>query len=63
MVSGNPKLGKPTKDLWFDTSMFAVAETNTRRSNPWYYEGLNGPGWAVTDMTMTSVRFLFRPVP
>ncbi len=53
LVSGNPKLSSPTRDKWFDTSMFAVADNYTPRSNPYYYDGLNGPGWGVTDMTLT----------
>lgn len=53
LVSGNPKLDNPTNDKWFDTSMFAVADTNTPRSNPWYYAGLNGPGATFVDMTLT----------
>jgi hypothetical protein len=56
LVSGNPKLSKPTRDRWFDTSMFAVLpDANTPRTNPWYYKGLNGPGWRVTDMTLTKM--------
>ncbi len=55
LVSGNPKLDNPTRGKWFDTSMFAVADTYTPRSNPWYYDGLNGPGWTVTDMTLTKM--------
>jgi hypothetical protein len=53
VVSGNPKLANPTRDKWFDTSMFSVADSYTARSNPVYYDGLNGPGWTVTDMTLT----------
>ncbi|MCX6544594.1 MAG: TonB-dependent receptor [Acidobacteria bacterium] len=54
VVSGNPKLDKPTRNQWFDTSMFAVLpDANTPRTNPWSYAGLNGPGWNVTDMTLT----------
>jgi hypothetical protein len=53
LVSGNPKLANPTRDKWFDTSMFAVADSFTPRSNPWYFDGLNGPTAFFTDMTMT----------
>ncbi len=45
VVSGNPTLSNPTRDKWFDTTMFAVQDTFTPRSNPYYYDGLNGP-WA-----------------
>jgi hypothetical protein len=55
VVSGNPKIDNPTRDKWFDASMFAVADVYTPRSNPWYYDGLNGPGWAITDMTLTKM--------
>jgi hypothetical protein len=55
VVTGNPKIDKPTRDKWFDTSMFAQADTFTPRSNPYYYAGLNGPGWKVTDMTLTKM--------
>jgi hypothetical protein len=33
--------------------MFSVADTYTPRSNPWTYEGLNGPSTFITDMTLT----------
>ena len=55
LVSGNPKLDNPTRDKWFDTSMFKVADAYTPRSNPAFYDGLNGPGWGVTDMTLTKM--------
>ena len=53
VVSGNPKLSSPTRDKWFDTTMFAVQDSFTPRSNPYYYSGLNGPKASFTDMTMT----------
>ena len=53
VVSGNPKLDNPTRDRWFDTSMFSVADAFTPRSNPFFYEGLNGPSVFLTDMTLT----------
>ncbi len=55
LVSGNPKLDNPTNAKWFDTSMFAVADSYTPRSNPTNYAGLNGPGWTITDMTLTKM--------
>ena len=55
LVAGNPKLDNPTRDRWFDTSMFSVADAYTPRSNPWYYDGLNGPGTFMTDMTLTKM--------
>ena len=52
-VSGNPKIDNPTRDRWFDTSMFAVQDTFTPRTNPWVYDGLNGPSIFLADMTLT----------
>ena len=53
VVSGDPTLSNPTRDKWFDTTMFAVQDTFTPRSNPYYYEGLNGPWSPFVDMTLT----------
>ncbi len=54
-MTGNPKLDNPTRDRWFDTSMFSQADTYTPRSNPYYYDGLVGPNWTATDMTLSKV--------
>jgi hypothetical protein len=54
-VDGNPKVDNPTRDRWFDTSKFSVADQYTPRSNPWYYDGLTGPNTFVTDMTLTKM--------
>lgn len=53
VVTGNPKLDNPTRDKWFDTSKFAVQDTFTPRSNPWTFDGLNGPAAFLADMTLT----------
>jgi hypothetical protein len=55
IVDGDPKLDNPTRDQWFDTSMFHVADAYTPRTNPWYYDGLTGPSVFVTDMTLTKM--------
>jgi hypothetical protein len=55
LVDGNPKLDNPTRDRWFDTSKFKVADSYTPRSNPYYYDGLNGPNVVMVDMTMTKM--------
>ncbi len=55
VVDGNPKLDNPTRDQWFNTSMFHVADSFTPRSNPWYFDGLNGPRTFMTDMTLTKM--------
>jgi hypothetical protein len=52
-VSGNPKIGDPTNQRWFDTSLFAAQPAFTPRTNPVYYDGLNGPGAWFADMTLT----------
>ena len=51
LVSGNPKIDNPTRDKWFDTSKFAINPSYTPRTNPWYYDGLRGPGWWSWDAT------------
>jgi Carboxypeptidase regulatory-like domain/TonB dependent receptor len=53
VVTGDPTLDSPTRDKWFDTTKFAVADTFTPRSNPWFYDGLNGPAVFLSDMTLT----------
>jgi hypothetical protein len=53
VVNGDPTLDSPTRDRWFDTSKFAVQDTFTPRSNPWTFDGLNGPATFLADMTMT----------
>jgi hypothetical protein len=55
VVSGNPKLDDPTRDRWFDTSKFSVADSYAPRSNPWYFDGLTGPSTFMTDMTLTKM--------
>jgi hypothetical protein len=56
VTEGNPKLDNPTNDRWFDTSKFiSTQDSFTPRNNPWYYEGLTGPGVFVTDMTLTKM--------
>jgi len=36
---------------WFDTTGFAVAPSFTRRTNPWYYDGLVGPNFRNLDFS------------
>jgi hypothetical protein len=38
---------------WFDTTGFATQPAFTRRSNPWYYSGLNGPDFQNLDLTLS----------
>lgn len=60
IVSGSPKLDNPTRDKWFDKSVFAALPAgaandpaNTVRKNPYTYDGLVGPGTSQTDMTLS----------
>jgi outer membrane receptor protein involved in Fe transport len=55
IVDGDPKIDDPTRDRWFDTSLFHPADSFTPRSNPWYYDGLVGPSVFVSDMTLTKM--------
>jgi Carboxypeptidase regulatory-like domain len=55
VVAGDPTIDNPTRDRWFDTSKFAVQDSFTPRGNPWYFDGLNGPGTFITDMTLTKM--------
>ena len=38
---------------WFDTTGFAKQPAYTRRSNPWTYDGLNGPDFKNLDLTLS----------
>jgi hypothetical protein len=59
-VDGNPTLANPKNARWFDTGMFHVQDSFTPRSNPWVYDGLDGPGALFCDMTLTK---MFRLTP
>ena len=37
---------------WFDVTGFAVQPAYTRRSNPWHYDGLTGPGFSNIDLAL-----------
>jgi hypothetical protein len=52
-VSGDPKISDPGPSRWFDTSKFALLPAYTPRTNPWYYEGLRGPGFWQLDSTIS----------
>ena len=51
IVEGNPKIDNPTIHRWFDTSKLKQAEPYTPRTNPWYFDGLRGPGFWQWDAT------------
>jgi len=49
----DPTLANPTRDQWFDTTMFHVADQYTPRSNAWYLRRAQGPSVFSADMTLT----------
>ena len=51
--------GIGTGSYWFDTTGFAAQPSFTRRSNPWMYDGLVGPGFKNMDMALAK-RFRIR---
>ncbi|HKX30451.1 MAG TPA: carboxypeptidase-like regulatory domain-containing protein, partial [Blastocatellia bacterium] len=56
IVTGNPKLDHPTRDRWFDTSVFRrlpASDRSVPRTNAYNYPGLVGPGASQVDMTMS----------
>jgi trimeric autotransporter adhesin len=53
IANGNPVLSNPTRDKWFDTSVFQKAAAYTPRTNPWMYPGLTGPGSFDIDSTLS----------
>ncbi|MCZ2079460.1 MAG: TonB-dependent receptor [Bryobacteraceae bacterium] len=52
IVNGDPRIDNPTRERWFDTSVFARAAAFTPRTNPWQYEGVTGPRTWNVDMTL-----------
>jgi hypothetical protein len=51
--SGSPKLDNPTRQKWFDTSMFQRLPAYTERTNPVYYAGVTGPRQWNIDATLS----------
>jgi hypothetical protein len=54
-ASGNPVIGNPTPQHWFNTSVFQKmpALGYVERTNPWQYPGLTGPGMFNLDTSLT----------
>ncbi len=55
-VTGNPVLENPTRDGWFDTSVFSAVNETTQlqvRANPWTFPKLVGPATFQTDATLS----------
>src|SRR5262249_48142377 len=56
VVDGNPKLDHPDRNQWFDTTKFKSLQDSFKpRTNPWFYDGLNGPSVFLSDMTLTKM--------
>ena len=55
VVNGNPTLDNPTRDQWFDTSLFGNVPAFTPRTNPSFYDDLDGPDAWFADMTLTKM--------
>ena len=53
LVSGNPRIDNPTRDRYFDTSVFKILPSYTRRENPYQYPGVTGPRFANCDFTLS----------
>ncbi len=52
VVTGNPVISNPTRERYFDTSVFQRLPAYTPRTNPYQYSGLNGPGYFNMDATL-----------
>ena len=44
VVNGDPHVSNPGPTQWFNKSVFSQLPAYTRRTNPWVYSGLTGPG-------------------
>lgn len=42
-----------TGSYWFETTGFAAQASFTRRTNPWYFDGLNAPGFKNLDLSLS----------
>lgn len=51
-VNGDPKISNPGPGGWFNTSVFSRPDAFTPRTNPWYYDGVRGPGFFSLDSTL-----------
>ena len=53
IVNGDPVISNPTRERWFNTSVFQAPQPYTPRTNPWQYEGLTGPRYWNLDSTIS----------
>lgn len=52
IANGDPRIDNPTKDGYFNTSIFAVLPAFTRRTNPILYDGVTGPSFLNLDASL-----------
>ena len=52
LVNGDPTASNPGPAGWFNASVFSILPAYTRRTNPWYYSGIRGPGFFNLDGTL-----------
>jgi hypothetical protein len=52
VVDGDPVLEDNTREKWFNTDAFSRLPAFTRRSNPWFFDGVRGPHFSNLDMTI-----------
>jgi hypothetical protein len=52
LVNGDPKIDNPTRERWFNTSVFTRQPAFTRRSNPLQFDNLVGPAFRNLDLTL-----------
>jgi hypothetical protein len=48
VVTGDPSIENPSRDMYFDTSKFYLLPPYTPRMNPWQYDGVKGSrNWTI----------------
>ncbi len=52
VVAGDPLSGNRTRQEWFNQDAFSRIPAFTRRTNPWFIDGLRGPRFSNLDMTV-----------
>jgi hypothetical protein len=52
LLSENVKLDNPTRQQYFNTAAFARQPAFTRRTNPWFIDGVRGPYYSNLDLTL-----------
>ncbi|MBI1353511.1 MAG: carboxypeptidase regulatory-like domain-containing protein [Acidobacteria bacterium] len=52
LLTNDVKLDNPTRQQWFNTAAFERQPAFTRRSNPWFVDGVRGPRFSNLDLTL-----------